>query len=89
MDIGKRGATYKLVVVETDEIDVEVVRAFGVRQAKIQPHVLVLEREHGGLEVREDADQAFLFRQAILDYLIADEEGLDTGFDDVGHAESL
>ena len=89
VDVGKRGAAYELVVVETDEIDVEVVRAFGVRQAKIQSHVLVLERKHGGLKVREDADQAFLLRQTVLDHLIADQEGLDTGLDDVGHEESL
>ena len=89
VDIGKSGATYELVVVETDQIDVEVVRALSVRQAKIQAHMLMLEWKRGGLKVREEANQAFLLRQAVLDHLITDQEGLDAGLDDVHHGHSL
>lgn len=35
----------------------------------------------------KDPDQAFLFREAVLDHLVADEKCLNGGFEDVGHEE--
>lgn len=35
----------------------------------------------------KDPDQAFLFREAVLDHVVADEKRLDRGFDDIGHEE--
>jgi hypothetical protein len=37
----------------------------------------MLERERGGSKMREDADQAFLPGDAVLNDTVADEEGLD------------
>ena len=35
----------------------------------------------------KDPDEAFLFREAVLDHVVADEERLDGGFKDIGHGE--
>lgn len=37
----------------------------------------------------KDPDQAFLFCEAILDNLVADEKRLDRGFGDIGHVSIL
>jgi hypothetical protein len=62
-----------------------VVRAFGVSEAEVQPHLLVLEGEHHGLKMRKNSDQTLLFRQTVLNDLVADEEGLYAGFGEIRH----
>jgi hypothetical protein len=78
-----------LLVVEVDQVDIEVVGAFGVREAKIQSHLLMLEWKDECLKMRENADQTFLFRQTIFDHLIADQEGLDAWLYDIRHERIL
>jgi hypothetical protein len=43
----------------------------------------VLEGETYGLQVGEEADEAFLLGDAVLDDLVADQEGLHTRFHDI------
>jgi hypothetical protein len=43
----------------------------------------VLEGKTHGLQVREEADETFLLCDAVLDDLVADQEGLHAGFHDV------
>jgi hypothetical protein len=43
----------------------------------------VLEGEAHGLQVGEEADEAFLLGDAVLDDLVADQEGLHTRLYDV------
>ncbi len=85
-NIRKRGAADQLLIVEIDQIDIEMIRTFRVRQAKVQSHLLMLERKGDGLKMRENADQAFLFREAVLDDLVTDEKSLDARLDDVRHS---
>jgi len=82
-DVGERGAAHQLLAIEVHKIDVEPVQAFSIREAEVQPHLLVLERKVQRLQVREQADQAFFLGDAVLDHLIADEERLDAGLDDL------
>lgn len=44
-DIGKRGPADQLFRVEIDQVDVKVIEAFGIGQAKVKAHVLMVERE--------------------------------------------
>ena len=84
-DIRKCRAADELFGVEVDQVDIEVVGAFSVREAEIQSHLLMLKRKGDRLKMGENADQAFLFCQAVFDDLVTDQEGLDTGFCDICH----
>jgi len=84
-NIGEGCAAHQLFSIEVHQVDIKVIGAFGIREAKIQPHLLMLKRKNDGLEMGEDADQAFLFCQTVFDNLITDQEGLDARFCDIGH----
>ena len=88
-DVGERGAAHQLLVIEVNEIDVEPVQALSIREAEVQAHLLMLERKVQCLQVREQADQAFFLGDAVLDHLIANEERLDAGLDDLRHEPIL
>ncbi len=85
----KSGSTDELFGVEIHQVDFELVRAFGVGETEIEAHVLMLEWKAHGLQMREQPDQALLFRGAVLDDVIADEKRLNAGFDDVRHEPIL
>jgi len=85
LDVGKRGPADELFGVEVDQLDIKMVQAFRIGKAEIEAHLLMLEGEGRSLQMCEDSDQAFLFRQAVLDDLVADEKRLDSGFRDIGH----
>jgi hypothetical protein len=84
-DVRKRCPAHELFPVEVHQIDLELVRTFGVRQAEIESQVLMLKREGAGLQMSEDSNEAFLLRQAVLDHLIADEERLYAWLCDFRH----
>jgi len=84
-NVRERCAAHQLFVVEVRQVDVEMIGALGVREAKIQPHLLMLERKGDGLEMGENADQAFLFRQTVFNNLVTDQESLDARFRDICH----
>jgi hypothetical protein len=44
-DIGKRRSTDQLFRVEIDQVDIKVIETFGVSEAEVEPHMLMLERE--------------------------------------------
>lgn len=84
-NVGERCAAHQLFVIEVGQVDVELIGALGVREAKIQPQLLMLEREGDCLEMRENADQALLLRQTVFNDLVTDQERLDARFYDIGH----
>lgn len=84
-DVRESGAADKLFAVEVNKIDVELVGAFSVGQTEVQAHLLVLEWKAQGLQMREQADQAFFLGHAVFDDLVADKERLHAGFDDFRH----
>ena len=84
-DIGECSATHELFTVEIDQVDVKLVRAFRIGEAEVETHLLMLEGKAQSLQVREQSDEAFLLGHAVLDNLVADQEGLDAGLRDVRH----
>jgi hypothetical protein len=78
IDRRERRSADQFIGIEKKEIDIKLISPLGVRQAKVHPQLLVLERERGGSKVREDADQAFLPGGAVFNDTVADKEGLDT-----------
>ena len=44
-DVGKSGSTDQLFRVEIDQVDIEVIEAFGIGEAKVESHMLMVERE--------------------------------------------
>ncbi len=84
-NVRERCAAHQLFVIEVRQVDVEVIRALGVREAKIQPQLLMLERKGNCLEMRENADQALLLGQTVFNDLVTDQESLDARFYDIGH----
>ncbi len=84
-DIRECGPADELFAVEIDQIDVELIGPFSVGQAEVKTHLLMLEGETDGLQVCEQADQAFLLGHAVFDDLVADQECLNAGFGDIRH----
>ena len=78
IDGRERRPADQFVGIEKKEVDIKLVGPLGVGQAKVYAQLLMLERERGGSKMREDADQAFLPGDAVLNDTVADEEGLDT-----------
>jgi len=88
-DVGKSCSTDQLFRVEIDQVDIEVIEAFGVGEAEVESHMLMMERERSRLKMSEDSDQAFLFGEAILNNLVADEKRLHGRLGDIDHAAVL
>lgn len=88
-DVRQRGAAYRLLAVQMHQIDIEMVRALRVGQAEVQAELLMLKRKCDGLQMREDADKAFLPGQAVFDDLVADKKRLYAGLNNVGHRPIL
>ena len=88
-DVGKSGSTDQLFRVEIDQVDIKVIEAFGVGETEVESHMLMMERERSRLKMSEDSDQAFLFGEAILNDLVADEKRLHGRLGDIDHAAVL
>jgi hypothetical protein len=82
-DIGKTGTTDELFRVEIDQVDIKVIETFGVGEAEVESHMLMLERKRSRLQMSEDSDQAFLFGEAIFNNLVAHEKRLDRRLGDI------
>jgi len=89
LDIGKSGSTDQLFRVEMEQVDIKVIEAFGVGETEVEPHMLMVEREGCRLKVSEDSDQAFLFGEAILNDLVADEKRLHGRLGNIDHVDIL
>lgn len=89
LDVGKRGPADELFGVEVDQLNIKMVQAFRIGEAEIEAHLLMLEGEGCCLQMCEDPDQTFLFREAVFDDLVADEKCLDGGCGDIGHRDIL
>lgn len=89
LDVGKSGSTDQLFRVEIDQVDIKVIEAFGVGEAEVESHMLMVERERSRLKMREDSDQAFLFGEAILNDLVADQKRLHGRLGDICHRPIL
>src|SRR5512146_1800963 len=92
-NIRKSGTTNELFAVEIDQINVELIGSFGIGQAEVQTHLLMLERKTDGLQVCEEADQALLLGHAVFDDLVADQERLNARLRDIirhnGHSTEV
>ncbi len=88
-DVGKSGSTDQLFRVEIDQVDIKVIEALGVGEAEVESHMLMMKRERSRLKMSEDSDQAFLFGEAILNDLVADQKRLHGRLGDIDHRSIL
>jgi hypothetical protein len=88
-DIRQRGAAYQLFTVEVYEVDLEVIGPFRIRQAEVEPHLLMLEGKADCLQMREEPDEALLLGDAVFNDLVADQKGLNAWLNDIGHDSIL
>lgn len=88
-DVGKSRSTDQLFRIEIHQVDIKVIEALGVGEAEVESHMLMVKRKRRSLKMGKDSDQAFLFGEAILDDLVADEKRLHGRFEDIGHVAIL
>jgi len=72
VDQRQLGFRHQEVCIQVYEGDFELVRSLGIRQAKIQAHLMVQKGEGQTLQVSENSDQTFFLGRAVFNDIIAD-----------------
>lgn len=84
-DIRESGTTDKLLIVQINEVNGEFVAAFGIGQAEVQSHLLVLEGKAESLEMGKQSDQTLLLGYGVFDDLVTNQESLNARFGNIRH----